>query len=344
MAGSFIPRAVFPTLDSLPRSYYLGHHRAGLNKMKTMLSQIDLIFECRDYRVPLTSRNPMFEESLGGRERVIVYTKRDLGSMGTSTDLARERIIRQWHAPSPVLFTSYKSSDSVNAVLKVAKEHAASSRSLTGSRMMVVGMPNVGKSTLLNSLRNVGTGRRKAVATGAQPGITRAVHTGVKIVEGNEDGGSVYLIDTPGVFMPYLPDPDAMLKLSLCGSVKDTIIAPTALADYLLFHINLVDPKLYAQYDEPTNDVMQLLEAIARKTGRLQKGGIPDTEASALWMIQRWRGGHLGCFILDEVTEDALERRIAEEKNVGVSVAQARRKMKDTRRMEQAAKRQPAVE
>jgi len=82
--ASFVPRRVFPTLDSLPRSYFLGHHRAGLTKMNTMLSQIDLIIECRDYRVPLTSRNPLFENSLAGRERVIVYTKKDLGSPGRS--------------------------------------------------------------------------------------------------------------------------------------------------------------------------------------------------------------------------------------------------------------------
>lgn len=78
--ASFVPRMVFPTLDSLPRSYFLGHHRAGLNKMKNMLIYIDLVIECRDYRVPLTSRNPLFEENLAGQERLIVYTKLDLGS------------------------------------------------------------------------------------------------------------------------------------------------------------------------------------------------------------------------------------------------------------------------
>ena len=83
---SFVPRTVFPTLDNLPRSYFLGHHHAGLNKMKTMLNYIDLIIECRDYRVPLTSRNPLFEENLAGRERLIVYTKQDLGSTGRTQD------------------------------------------------------------------------------------------------------------------------------------------------------------------------------------------------------------------------------------------------------------------
>lgn len=94
--AAFIPRATFPTQLSLPRSYYLGHHAAGLSKMKTMLSSIDLIIECRDYRVPITSRNPLFEESLAGRERLIVYTKRDLGSRDRPSDLK----VVHLHVPS----------------------------------------------------------------------------------------------------------------------------------------------------------------------------------------------------------------------------------------------------
>lgn len=84
--ATFIPRKVFPALNSLPRSYFLGHHKAGLDKMKTMLSHIDLVIECRDYRIPLSSRNPLFEENLAGRERLIVYTKQDLGSGGYQQD------------------------------------------------------------------------------------------------------------------------------------------------------------------------------------------------------------------------------------------------------------------
>ena len=84
--AQFIPRAAFPAQLSLPRSYFLGHHASGLSKMKTMLSSIDLIIECRDYRVPLTSRNPLFEQSLAGRERLVIYTKRDLGSKDRPSD------------------------------------------------------------------------------------------------------------------------------------------------------------------------------------------------------------------------------------------------------------------
>lgn len=86
MAAPFVPRTAFPVQLALPRSYFLGHHAAGLSKMRTMLSSIDLIIECRDYRVPLTSRNPLFEQSLAGRERLVVYTKRDLGSKDRAID------------------------------------------------------------------------------------------------------------------------------------------------------------------------------------------------------------------------------------------------------------------
>ena len=76
---AFTARAAFPVLDSLKQSYYLGHHAAGVTKMASMISQIDLVIECRDYRVPISSRNPLFEATLAGKQRLIVYTKRDLG-------------------------------------------------------------------------------------------------------------------------------------------------------------------------------------------------------------------------------------------------------------------------
>ncbi|KAL8926201.1 MAG: hypothetical protein Q9208_003104 [Pyrenodesmia sp. 3 TL-2023] len=336
--ATFIPRKVFPALDSLPRSYFLGHHKAGLDKMKTMLSHIDLVIECRDYRIPLSSRNPLFEENLAGRERLIVYTKRDLGSGGHSRDRNRERLIQESQCPSSVLFSDYKDKASVRKVLEFARTHAASANSLTGSRMMVVGMPNVGKSSLLNALRGVGVHKGKVAHTGAQPGVTRKVGTTVKIIEGEESGEGVYLMDTPGVFIPYVPNAEAMLKLALCGSVKDTIIAPTTLADYLLFHLNVYDPSTYGEYAPPTNDVVQLLDSIAKKTGRLQKGGTSDLEASALWLIQRWRNGHLGRFLLDEVTPATLEAEKRANESAGVSLSQGRKMVKELRKQKSMQK------
>jgi ribosome biogenesis GTPase A len=167
----------------------------------------------------------------------------------------------------------------------------------------------------------------------------------VKISDRDEEAETeaVYLIDTPGVFIPFVPNAEAMLKLALCGSVKDTIIAPTTLADYLLYHLNKQNngTDIYGEYCRPTNDVNEFLEGVCLKTGRLGKEGVPDWDAAALWIIQRWRQGNMGTFNLDEVTQDGLEKKMMEE--VETSVSQARKQMKDAQRMKARSRKVHSV-
>ena len=116
--------------------------------------------------------------------------------------------------------------------------------------------------------------------------------------------------------MPFVPTPQTFLSLALCGSIRDNIVPPPILADYLLYRLNLHNPSLYIEpyaMQAPTNDVFEFLAAIARKTGKLLKGGYVDEGAAAMDAVTRFRRGELGEWSVDRVTPDAFDLRIREE-------------------------------
>lgn len=247
--------------------------------------------------------------------------------------------MRKLDPKTTVFFTTSTSADSVSAILRHLKADKSTAHRIAASRAMVVGMPNIGKSSLINTLRNQGVHKAKALKTGEHPGVTRKIGTPVKVVE-REDGSSVHVLDTPGVFVPYMPDAERMLKLALCGCVKDTIIPPVTLADYLLYQINLFDPKVYEKWSEPTNEVMPLLTRFAHQVGLLSKGAVPNIEQAAINLVQKWRSGDLGKFVLDDVREELRARKEGTLKTFGPSRTQRlkaitrERKLKQQERME----------
>lgn len=371
-ASPFTPRRTFEVSSSIVRSYFLGHHHAALSRMRRTLSNVGLVIECRDMRVPLTSWNPLLESSLmygnstnfgrggdkgfvaGGsgrpcRPRIIVYTHKDLVPQAEGHRIAQ--VLTSFHEQhgagnTSVLFHGAGNENrSTKELLKEIRRVAQDDDSITGMRALVVGMPNAGKSSLLNRLRSQGKptrGRASKVAkTGSEPGVTRKLGTPVRIIAGDDNSEGVFVLDTPGVFIPYVPDAEAMLKLTLAGCVKDGLISWVTVADYLLFHLNRFDPtgKVYAEFcEEPTNDVHEFLRGVARRTGKLMKGDEEFLEGAADWAVRRWRNGLLGQFVLDEVTWSSLEAAKTLSLEPPLSMNQARKREKEARRDRAMAK------
>ncbi|KAI6370811.1 hypothetical protein MCOR25_004101 [Pyricularia grisea] len=386
-APAFVPRTRFEVSSDITRSYFLGHHQAAVARMSKVLSNIGLIIECRDFRVPLSSWNPILEhklQSLGGHQaipRIVVYTKRDLGP-GRPRDLPIVDALRRFHSaesysvdtpggflsrdptesaadgdrgrsrrdkdnagdPPSALFLGKGESNAsgdralMSAIRALAKSDASHSSHLLGLRAIIIGMPNAGKSSLLNRLRHRGVkANTKAASTGAQPGVTRKLGTPVRILSNEADEDlperGVFVMDTPGVFVPYVGDPESMLKLALVNCVRDGLVNPVTLADYLLYHLNLRgQTKAYEWLcSTPTNDVNVFLEAAARRTGKLLPGGLPAIDAIAEYVISLYRRGELGKLVLDDVNEETLRRARIASLSPPTSLNQARKAEKERR-------------
>ncbi|CAN6641647.1 mitochondrial GTPase 1 [Trichomonascus vanleenenianus] len=271
--------------------------------MYALAPQVDLVLELRDARAPLSTRNGLFDRILGSKRKLILYTKNDLSPIDPA-------IFDKWHPSTPYKRIDCRSEKDARAVLNVAKEIHSQMfpPPPLGLRMLITGMPNVGKSTFLNTLRRVGLNEKHKVAkTGGMPGVTRSVSNIIRVSKEPD----IYIYDSPGVFVPRTISMETMLTLSIIGAVKQSYVDPVIQADYLLYHLNKSYPtgSAYSNYiSEPTNDVAVLLKGVAKRIKRVKKGGEIDDVGAALHWIDRWRQGKEFKLLLDEQDEEAYKR------------------------------------
>ncbi|KAJ2553248.1 Mitochondrial GTPase 1, partial [Coemansia sp. RSA 1933] len=270
-------------------NWFPGHMAKGVKQMRDQLRAVDLVVETRDARIPLSSINQQFEDIVGKKSRLIVYNKSDLAPVSVQAVMERELRARTGH---PVLFTdAIGDNSSVRRILTAAVDNSRANPTRYASQytIMVVGMPNVGKSSLINALRRVGVGRKKAALTGAKPGVTRALSSRIKVL----DVPPVYLVDTPGVMAPHIADPETAVRVALTGGISDDVADHTVLADYLLFRLNRFasDYSAVLRIDHPTDDVNELAAMLAVRIGALLKGGALDTEKALRYFLRCYREG-----------------------------------------------------
>lgn len=276
--------------------WFPGHMTKAQRMIREQLKLIDVVIELLDARIPLSSANPMIAELVEGKPKVVALNKADLADSARTAEWVS--YFRNMGFATAILDSASGkgTKELVNKVEKEASEKIAklTAKGIKGRavRAMILGIPNVGKSSLINRL--IGTATAK---TGDKPGVTRGQ-------QWLTVGKNLELLDTPGVLWPRMDDQEVAFKLAVTGAIKDDIY------DMEKVILNLLEI-LTAQYsdrlcerykltpDQLSEDTMELLTLIGAKRGCLRSGGIVDCEKVRRIILTDFRSGKLGKFTLD---------------------------------------------
>ena len=281
-------------MTNLNINWYPGHMKKTMDNIKSSLKLVDVVLEIVDARIPIASRNPLLDEVLGDKPRVVLLNK---------MDLANEAMNKKWleyfkaKGYEAILIDSVKGtnlnkieSTSRQLLTEKFKKLEEKNLNLKRVRAMIVGVPNVGKSTLINRIAN-----RRSAKVGNRPGVTRQ-NQWIKT------GKDFELLDTPGVLWPKFESEEIGLDLAFTGAIKDEIMDTETLAFKLIEKLNHIDKGIIeTRYKIETEGLstLEIMEAIGEKRGCLIRGGEFDYEKISNIVLDEFRKGVLGRITLE---------------------------------------------
>lgn len=282
-------------------SWFPGHMTKTKRMIASELPHMDAVCEILDARIPLSSRNPDVDDLTAGKPRLIVLNRADQADPAQTRRWSQYFRAKGWavlEANAKGGVGTEKFAAAVRELLRDKLEaYAAKGQVGRVVRVMVLGIPNVGKSTFINKVA-----KRKTAKAEDRPGVTRSKQW-VPV------DATLELLDTPGILWPKFDDPEVGKRLAFTGAVKDDVLDIEELAcylmDYLAAHYADVLTERYKITVEDGDSGYDLLEKAGHKRGFLMRGAQVDTERMARILLDEFRGGKLGRFTLETV-EDAL--------------------------------------
>lgn len=287
-------------MNELPEiniNWFPGHMAKAQRMIREHLKLVDVVIELLDARIPASSANPVINNIIENKPRVIALNKADLAEPEWTERWINEFRQQGLQVVAIDSMTGKGTKTLVSRVEQLASTKiahlAAKGINPRAVRAMILGIPNVGKSSLINRLLGTAT-----VRTADKPGVTRGKQW-IKI------GKNLELLDTPGVLWPKFEDPEVGFKLAVTGAINDEVYDMEKLIDKFLklLRENYSDRLLerYKLNSPLPEDSLALLELIAKKRGCLRSGGIVDEEKARRIILNEFRAGKLGAFTLDDI-------------------------------------------
>lgn len=280
-------------------NWFPGHMHKARKEIKQVMPQMDLIIEVVDARIPFSSENPLVPALRGNTPLIKVLNKRDLADPEITeqwrTWLEKERGVR-------AITLTHNQRNEALSILKLAEDMTPDhDRQKSALRVMILGIPNVGKSTLINTLAG-----RPAAKTGNEPAVTRAQQA-IKLPN------NILLYDTPGFLWPKLSPEACGYRLAVTGAIRSAVLDFEDVAMFEAEYLLEAYPELVrARYgfEELPKDALALMDGIAAKRRFLGRGGIPDLHKVSEVLLNEFRAGTLGRISLE--TPEMVEREARE--------------------------------